>query len=226
MKALSDPDSSVRESAVVGLGKSGTPEAVSGLLKALYDSRGAVREAAASALGDVKAQQAVPELIKVLEDPDSLIQKVVICSLEKIGTQEAVSGLVRATENPDTSVRKAALKALERINKSHPSQVRALNKAETPDEAPVLRNCLTGDNAEARIETANLFENIHNTNSLKELELSVSFGETEESRTPQNMGPLEKKGIRLSCPYCSRNLKLSIAPNFCPFCGMKLKLKY
>ncbi|HET8688182.1 MAG TPA: HEAT repeat domain-containing protein, partial [Methanosarcina sp.] len=161
----------------------------------------------------------------ILENPESLMQKVAICSLEKIGDPEAISGLVKATESPDACVRRAALKALERINKSNPAPVSAPDETENPDVEPVLRNCLTGDNSEVHIEASNLSGNIHSMNSLKELELLISTEETKESRAHQNASPGGKKGIGLTCPYCSRTLNLSTAPNFCPFCGMKLELK-
>jgi len=225
LKALNDSDSSVRESAVVGLGKAGTDEAILGLLRALKDPKIAVREAAASALGDLKAQQAVPELIMIIENPESLIQKTAIGSLEKIGTLDAVSGLVRASESSDACVRRAALNALERINKSSPLLANVTEKAEIREEEPAMIGCLKGCNSETRIETSKLSGNIHKTSSLKELELSISVEGSEESRAHQNAVPGKRKGTRLTCPYCSGNLNLPIAPNFCPFCGMKLKFK-
>ncbi|MDD3052709.1 MAG: HEAT repeat domain-containing protein, partial [Candidatus Cloacimonetes bacterium] len=129
-------------------------------------------------------------------------------------------------ESPDACVRRAAVKALERINTSKQSPVSAPDKAEIPDAGSVLRGCLIGNNSEVQIESSNLSGDVHNMNSLKELELSISVEETEESRAHQNMSPGKKRGIGQTCPYCSRKLNLSTAPNFCPFCGMKLKLKY
>lgn len=153
------------------------------------------------------------------------MQKVSICSLEKIGTPEAISGLVRAAESPDAYIRRAALKALKGINKSNLTPVSGFIETEISDEDSVLRGCLKDGDSEVRIKTSNLSGDIQNMKSLKELELSISVEETEESRVHQSVDSREKKDIGLNCQYCSRNLNLPIAPNFCPFCGMKLRLK-
>ncbi|WP_054864482.1 hypothetical protein [Methanosarcina barkeri] len=115
---------------------------------------------------------------------------------------------------------------MKKINKSNSSSVTSPDETEISGAKPVSRNCMTDDDSEVRTETSNISGDICNMNSLKELELSISVEETKESRAHQNAINEKKKGIVLTCPYCSRNLNFTTAPNFCPFCGMKLKLKY
>jgi len=101
-----------RAEAIRGLGRSGSPLAVSRLLHALGHVSHRVRAEAALGIGEGKFEEAVDPLIQALEDEESDIRPEAAEALGKIGREESIGPLLHALEDPDMRVRVSAVQAL------------------------------------------------------------------------------------------------------------------
>jgi len=101
-----------RAGAIRGLGRSGSPLALSRLLGALSHVSHHVRAAAARAIGEGRFAEAVDPLIEALEDEESDIRPEAAEALGKIGTEASIGPLLHALEDPDIRVRTSAVQAL------------------------------------------------------------------------------------------------------------------
>ena len=108
--ALKDSDVFVREAAVVALGESGKPQAVSDLAALLSsETDPGARMTVCFWLGQLGGSQAVSALSQVLSsDKDPNIRLQAAQSLKKIGTGAALSALSQAAHDPNSRVREAA----------------------------------------------------------------------------------------------------------------------
>jgi len=101
-----------RAGALRGLGRSGSPLALSRLLHGLGHVSHHVRAAAARAIGDGRFAEAVDPLIETLEDEESDIRPEAAEALGKIGTEASIGPLLHALADPDIRVRTSAVQAL------------------------------------------------------------------------------------------------------------------
>ena len=131
--ALEDSESTVRGSAVAGLGLFGNP-ALPALRQALAHRDKRVRLIAVTTLGGFgpHAEAAVPELTRVVEaEPDSLTQNLAIVSLGKIGppAAPAVPTLLELCEHGDHHTRSWVFNALGNIGSAAESAIPTLTTA-------------------------------------------------------------------------------------------------
>ncbi len=101
-----------RAEAIRGIGRSGSPLALSRLLEALGHVSHEVRAEAARGIGDGRFTEAVDPLIRTLEDEDSDIRPEAAEALGKIGHGAGLGPLLHALSDPDVRVRTAAVSAL------------------------------------------------------------------------------------------------------------------
>jgi HEAT repeat protein len=93
------------------LGKLGTEEAISGLIKALSDSS----YAAAIALGKQGRREAAPELVKYFRNSHPELRKIIVEALVKVSNEEVIQELIKALVDKDYEVRHSASEALIKI---------------------------------------------------------------------------------------------------------------
>ena len=116
--ALNDPNSSVRERAVLALEHidAETQDTVSALIATLKDPNASVRARAADALGNsgAETQETVPALIATLKDESSIVRRRAAFALGSIGVEakDAVPALIDALKDEDSTVRGRAAFAL------------------------------------------------------------------------------------------------------------------
>ncbi|MBP8953427.1 MAG: HEAT repeat domain-containing protein [Armatimonadetes bacterium] len=120
-------EDSRRARAIRDLGRSGTPLAVTPLVKALGHMSPEVRAEAARGLGEGHFREAVDPLLEALEDEESDIRSQAAEALGKIGDASASGNLLRALQDPDPRVRTSAAMALGEI--SDPEASRSLLSA-------------------------------------------------------------------------------------------------
>lgn len=111
IECVSDPDPSVRVSAVESLKRLRSPQSADALLGALRDDEGAIRRVAAIAVARLLKKRALAHLAPLLADPAGFVAEEACQQLARLGTLEAGPYLARALLNhADTNVR---LKAAE-----------------------------------------------------------------------------------------------------------------
>ena len=74
LKALKDPDPTVRWQATIVLGQIRHPKTITRLLKALKHPKPEIRLVATYALGEISDPRAIPGLLEALEDPDENVR--------------------------------------------------------------------------------------------------------------------------------------------------------
>ena len=150
-EALRNPNTQVRELAVVALAELNVPpqKRVASLCPALRDPNARVRRRAARALGDFgpQALPALQLLIDGTKDPDSSVRRDCAGALGRFGpaAHAGAAGLVRMLGDMETRTRVVAASALKRIG---------------PGAIPALMQGLSSPNAELRGRCATLLGQI------------------------------------------------------------------
>ena len=101
--ALKDPDSSVRESAAVALGRSGDARAVEPLIASLKDQEPSVRAFSAASLGQLGDTRAVEPLLARSTDPFSVVRGSAAAALDQLGDARALKQLIARLNDQDAS---------------------------------------------------------------------------------------------------------------------------
>lgn len=114
LRALTDSDPTIRQSAAYTLSLTGDRRAVEPLVQALNDEDWSVRLYVVMALGVIGDQQAVGPLALALEDTDSGVRHAAVMALGGMGAP-AVDPLIRALNDEDLHVRKEAAESLGKI---------------------------------------------------------------------------------------------------------------
>ncbi|MFK8000053.1 MAG: HEAT repeat domain-containing protein [Polyangiales bacterium] len=112
LRALEDPESSVRIEAANTAGRVKLTDAVAILTGWLEDLESEVRTAAARALGAIGDARPLPLLVRALGDADAGVRRAAIGALAAIGAPEAVVPMLGRLDDEDMSVRVAAAQAL------------------------------------------------------------------------------------------------------------------
>jgi HEAT repeat protein len=131
---LSSPDYDDRMLAISLASRSGTSQALQGIIGTLVDPLPAVRRAGAAALAELRSPEAIPALAQALNDPDPGVREEALRTLSDIDDERVLDPLINALKDPEASVREVASDAL--IRWSSPAVARRLVEALT---SPVLR---------------------------------------------------------------------------------------
>lgn len=115
VKALDDPQMSVRRLATVYLGDLKIPEALPHLFHALKDSSSSVRRTAGDTLSDLGDPAAIGPMTAVLKDKNKLVRWRAARFLFEAGDETAVPALRDAQDDPEFEVNLQVRLALERI---------------------------------------------------------------------------------------------------------------
>lgn len=115
VKALSDPQASIRRIAAVYLGDTKGPLVLPHLFKALKDTSSAVRRTVGDVLSDLGDPTAIEPMIEALQDTNKLVRWRAARFLYEVGDQSAVPALEVAMDDPEFEVRMQVQIALERI---------------------------------------------------------------------------------------------------------------
>ncbi|MBV9790706.1 MAG: HEAT repeat domain-containing protein, partial [Chloroflexi bacterium] len=109
---VNSPNSSVRNTAVSGLGQLKDTRALDALIVALADPDNNVRNTAIFALSQYGDPGAVEPLLTVLADPNISIRSAAVTALGQLRDPRAVEPLLTVLADPNTNVRSAAATAL------------------------------------------------------------------------------------------------------------------
>jgi len=143
LRALSNPDALVRQSAAEALGHLGYHQVVPRFITLLADESPWVRRAAARALGHASDTSAVPPLSQRLTDESPLVRRSAAYALGAMRAREAVSALIATLDDPDPQVRRNAAWGLGRIgDPAALPRLRAL-RADTTLDGDVAREAET-----------------------------------------------------------------------------------
>jgi HEAT repeat protein len=134
LEHLSSPDYDDRMLAISLASRSGTAEAVQGIIGTLVDPLPAVRRAGAMALGQMRTPEAIPALSQALNDPDPGVREEALRTMSEIDDERVLDPLIAALKDPESNVREVASEGL--IRWSSPAVARRLVEALT---SPVLR---------------------------------------------------------------------------------------
>lgn len=138
MKALEDPDASVRQKSVEALGGQKDQASIPQLVTMLTDPAPPVRAAAARALGGLKAKEAVDPLCEQVMSQIEEVAAAAALALGQIADRKAVDPLTEVVAKASTpaAVQEAAATALAKIK--------------DPKAIPVLRKLLASKNERIR----------------------------------------------------------------------------
>lgn len=114
--ALLDPESSVREEAVYGLGEIGGEAGVAILEQALMDPERSVREAAVEAFTAIGGEDSAGALAVALNDEDASLREQAVYALGEVGGETAISLVHQALADEQDSVRDAAAEVLDELS--------------------------------------------------------------------------------------------------------------
>lgn len=115
LRAMQDPDASVRQGAAQALGRIGGPETVAALMVALADPSDDVRQESALTLGGLGDPSAGQALAAALEDDEPLVREAAAVSLGSLGGTGGVDALVRTLADESADVASAAAFSLCRL---------------------------------------------------------------------------------------------------------------
>lgn len=116
IKALNDPISIIKTSAIQELGKRKVKEAIPKIAELLEkDESPIVRDNAAFALGEIGDTSAIPYLIKALKDKDEWVRKSAIKALGILKAKEAIPALIELVNDSSQTVRKSLARTLGQI---------------------------------------------------------------------------------------------------------------
>jgi HEAT repeat protein len=129
LKAIADPEPSVRQAAVGALAKARGPEVLPALRTALKD--GALRDEVLKALVESPQPGAGRMAIEFLDDPDEEVVERALEVIERQQVVEAVPKLEKLMEHPSRRIGGGAASALYRVAGSggFPAMLRALDRA-------------------------------------------------------------------------------------------------
>jgi HEAT repeat protein len=131
---LSSSDEDDRMLAISMAARSGSAEAMQGIIGTLADPQPAVRRAGAAALAEARDHGAIPALTRALNDPDTEVREGALKALSAIDDEQVLEPLINALKDPEERVRQLASDALIRWNS--PAVARRLVEALT---SPALR---------------------------------------------------------------------------------------
>jgi HEAT repeat protein len=131
---FSDADEANRMLAISLAARSGTTEAMRGIIGTLVDPLPAVRRAGAAALADLRDHEAIPALTQALTDPDAEVREEAILALSALDDERVLEPLIDGLKDPEERVRQVAGDALIRWNS--PAVARRLVESLT---SPALR---------------------------------------------------------------------------------------
>lgn len=126
IKALHDPQPSVRRRAADALAQLRDPRATEELIHQIEEHPDLLEEETIRALGRLGDPKAIPSLIRTLQSPRSLFRRAAARSLGRIGSCEplVIEALTRAAADPhDVDLRRASLQALRILNAKESSEV-------------------------------------------------------------------------------------------------------
>jgi hypothetical protein len=115
VRALADPNISIRRLAVVSLGMLEDADVLPHLLVALQDPAVAVRRAAGDCLSDLGDPRAMPAMCAALRDPSKLVRWRAARYLYEVGDESVLPALHAAQDDPEFEVRLQVQMAIERI---------------------------------------------------------------------------------------------------------------
>jgi serine/threonine-protein kinase len=110
--ALKDPNKTVRQAALQGLGAMQASEAVEAICKQLSDPDLTVQAAAIDTLAKIRSPDTVKYLITVLQDESEYVRRAAVEVLNEVGDQSAVKDLLNALRDVDWWVKVRAADAL------------------------------------------------------------------------------------------------------------------
>jgi len=96
LKALADPESTVRAATAFALGEIRDPVTIPNLLRALADPESIVRQASAMAMGEIGDSSALPALLGALADPESSVRRAVAWALRQFKDPTMISPVLLA----------------------------------------------------------------------------------------------------------------------------------
>ena len=114
--------------------RSGTTEAVQGIIGTLVDPLPAVRRAGAAALGELRGHEAIPALTQAMTDPDAGVREEALRTLSAIDDERVLEPLINSLKDPEERVREVGMEAL--VRWSSPAVARRLVESLT---SPALR---------------------------------------------------------------------------------------
>jgi putative membrane-bound dehydrogenase-like protein len=114
LKAINDPEASVRRQAIRQLGTRRVAKAVKPLIARLKDPEASVRLQAATALGRIAGPKAVAPLLAALDEKDFFTRFAVFTALNRLGRNDAAqwSAIVKGLNHRDPAVREGVEFAL------------------------------------------------------------------------------------------------------------------
>lgn len=115
VKAMKDPQISIRRLATIRVGLHGTPVALGPLCEALSDPSVVVRRSAGDALCDLADPAAIPAMVETLKDPNKLVRWRAARFLYEIGGTSELPALTESQDDPEFEVRMQIRQAIERI---------------------------------------------------------------------------------------------------------------
>jgi HEAT repeat protein len=131
---LSSSDEDDRMLAISLAARSGSPEAMQGVIGTLADPQPTVRRAGAAALAELRDHEAIPALTQALNDPDAEVREGALRALSALDDEQVLEPLINGLKDPEERVRQVASDALIRWNS--PAVARRLVEALT---SPALR---------------------------------------------------------------------------------------
>ncbi|GAB7386792.1 hypothetical protein BSNK01_06280 [Bacillaceae bacterium] len=115
VKALKDPNQSIRRLATVYLGMIGGKEVLPHLYQALKDKSVIVRRTAGDTLSDLGDPDAIPAMTEALKDPSKLVRWRAARFLYEVGDESALPALKKAENDPEFEVSLQVRMAIARI---------------------------------------------------------------------------------------------------------------
>jgi HEAT repeat protein len=112
LKLSSDEDASVRQAAIVALGKLDAKEAIPVLMELLQDENAVIRESSALSLGKLGVQEAIPILVRLLGDENADTREAAVIAMGEFRVHEAIPSLQVLLRDDNDNVKQAALKVL------------------------------------------------------------------------------------------------------------------
>ncbi len=111
--AARDASVEVRHAAVLGLGRSGSPNALAALRSALADASARVRARAVTALGKKKDAESLEAMLRILAgDKDPWPRGYAAWYVGELNDKQVVGGLIRSLSDPSAYVRRYAASSL------------------------------------------------------------------------------------------------------------------
>src|SRR5205814_755147 len=96
---LTSPDVDDRMLAIALASRSGTTNALHGIIRTLVDPLPAVRRAGATALAEIRSPEAIPPLAQALNDPEPTVREEALRALADIDDEQVLDPLINALKD-------------------------------------------------------------------------------------------------------------------------------